>query len=42
MYIYKKEIYKYITKKYYTIFLVKKRKYRNCENLSSKYTTDGN
>lgn len=42
MCLYKKVIYQYISKKYYIICFVKNEKYRNYEDLLSKYTTDNN
>lgn len=41
-YIYKEKIYKYFSKKYYTIFSVRKWKYKDYEDLSLKYIIDSN
>lgn len=38
VYTYKKTIFQYIFKKYYTIYIAKKEKYADCEKLSLKYT----
>lgn len=40
IYAYQESIYKYVTKKYYIICLIKKNKYLNCKDLPSKYTSN--
>lgn len=40
--IYREEIYQYIYKKYCTIYIGRKEKYRNCEDLPSKCTNNSN
>ncbi len=40
--IYREEICQYVSKQYYTMYIRKKEKYRNCKDLSPKYITNNN
>ena len=42
VYVNKEEIYQYVFKKYYTIYIGRKKKYRDCENSSLKCITNSN
>lgn len=42
VYIYREKICQYIPKKYCRIYIERKKKYRDCEDLPSKCTTNGN